>query len=515
MTRVGDAAVAFGAAGQGGRVADRRPVALPTRRTLLRLAGGLAAAGLAARAARAEDAEPLSPVTLALSSYMSEARDRPLPAEVQERAKHHILDTFAAIVSGSTLPPGRAALGFARSYGGAPVATIATTALRCGAIEAALVNGTLAHSDETDDSLARIDPDDNGRWRSVGWHPGCGVVPAAFAAAEQFATSGARFIRAVALGYDVGGRMLDLLRPEPAFRNRSTHQMCGTFGAGAAAAGAAGLDPRQMRYLLEYCAQQAAGMRDWYRDQDHIMKGFVFGGAPARNGVTAALLVKGGWTAVEDFLAGDGNFLLANGIAGKGEILAEELGKRFEITRTSIKKWTAGFPAQPFLEALETLLKRRPVDPKRVREIVLRLKPGSVVDDRGMPSISVQHLVALMLVDGTVTFASAHDDARMKDPRVNALAARVRLDPAHPVTITLTLDDGTQLSEQIGFMPGTPANPMTREQVVAKSHALIAPVLGEARSRALVAALLDLENRRDMRTLRPLLQRGSAAPAPG
>src|SRR5262249_31361213 len=161
-----------------------------------------------------------------------------------------------------------------------------------------LINGTLAHSDETDDSLARIDPDDNGRWRSVGWHPGCAVVPAAFAASEQFGTGGAHFIRAVALGYDVGGRMLDLLRPDPSFRHRSTHQMCGTFGAGAAAAGAIGFDPRQMRHVLEYCAQQAAGMRDWYRDQDHIMKGFVFGGAPARNGVTAALLVQDGWTAV-------------------------------------------------------------------------------------------------------------------------------------------------------------------------------------------------------------------------
>jgi 2-methylcitrate dehydratase PrpD len=270
-----------------------------------------------------------------------------------------------------------------------------------------------------------------------------------------------------------------------------------------------------MRYVLEYCAQQAAGMRDWYRDKDHIMKGFVFGGAPARNGVTAALLVQNGWTAVDDFLSGDGNFRLATGIAGKGEILAEELGTRFEITRTSIKKWTAGFPAQPFLEALETLLKRRKIDPARVRGIAIRLRPGSVVDDRGMSSISVQHLVSLMLVDGTVTFESAHDEARAADPRVARLKALVRLDPAHPKTITLTLDDGSQVSEQIGFLLGTPGNPMNRDQVVAKCHPLIAPVLGEARSRALIAALLDLENRKDMRTLRPLLQRGAASPAPG
>jgi hypothetical protein len=84
----------------------------------------------------------------------------------------------------------------------------------------------------------------------------------------------------------------------------------------------------------------------------------------------------------------------------------------------------------------------------------------------------------------------------------------VRLDPAHPKTITVALDDGSARDEQIGFLLGTPANPMSRDQIVAKCHPLMAPVLGEARSRALIAALLDLDNRRDMRTLRPLLRPG-------
>ncbi len=478
-----------------------------TRRTVMKLAGGVAATALTVRhAVAAGDDEPISPVTLALSKYMSEARERALPADVLERAKHHIIDTFAAIISGSTLPPGKAAIGFASRYGGATTATIPASKLLCGPMEAALVNGTMAHADETDDSLARIDPDDKGRWRSVGWHPGCGVVPAALACAEQFGTSGAHFIRAVALGYDVGGRMLDLLRPGPNSRVRSTHMMCGTFGAGAAAAGAIGLGERQMRWVLEYCAHQASGMRDWYRDQDHIMKGFVFGGGPARNGVTAALLVKDGWTAVDDFLSGDGNFLLGAGVAVKPETLIEELGTRYEITRTSIKKWTAGFPAQPFLEALETLLKRKKIDHKKVRGITIRLRPGSVVDGRDMPSISVQHLIGVMLVDGTVTFESAHDESRMNDTRISRLSEMVKLDPEHKTTITIKLENGTDVSEQIGFLLGTPGNPMNRAQVVAKCHPLIAPTLGKARADDLIAALLDLENRPDMRTLRPLLQ---------
>ena len=59
----------------------------------------------------------------ALSTYMSEAAAKALPDEVAEKAKQHILDTFAAMISGSELPPGRAALGFAKEYGGKEVAT--------------------------------------------------------------------------------------------------------------------------------------------------------------------------------------------------------------------------------------------------------------------------------------------------------------------------------------------------------------------------------------------------------
>ena len=80
----------------------------------------------------------------------------------------------------------------------------------------------------------------------------------------------------------------------------ATHGIAGTFCASAAAAGVAGLDARQMRWVMDYATQQSSGIVAWRRDTDHIEKAFVFGGMTARNGVTAALLVKSGWTGVED-----------------------------------------------------------------------------------------------------------------------------------------------------------------------------------------------------------------------
>src|SRR6202000_1571729 len=111
--------------------------------------------------------------------------------------------------------------------------TIVATKLLCSPIEAAMVNGTLAHSDETDDSHA---PSHS--------HPGCAVVPAALAAGEQFGIDGARFLRAVTLGSDVGPRITITLAglPYQMESHRSAHSIAEDFGAAAAAGCAAGLD---------------------------------------------------------------------------------------------------------------------------------------------------------------------------------------------------------------------------------------------------------------------------------
>src|SRR2546425_9268344 len=333
----------------------RRGAAI-TRRDLLQGAGyAIVAAAfpsmpLIAGQSTSSDAtqQPVSSVMNKLSAYMAEASGHALPDGVVESAKQHILDTFAAMISGSELPPGRAAIQFVRAYGGKEVATVVASNIVCGPMEAALANGVLAHSDETDDS--------HGPSQS---HPGSAVVPAALAVAEKFGCDGAGFVRAVALGYDIGPRVTMALgggkfRTES---HRSTHSIAGTFGASAAAGCVARLNAQQMRWLLDYAAQQASGFAAWERDTDHIEKGFVFAGMPARNGVTAALVVRSGWNGVDDVFSGEDNFFQAMA-TGNPAALVERLGERFEVTRTDIKKWTVGSPIQAPLDALANLLGR-------------------------------------------------------------------------------------------------------------------------------------------------------------
>jgi len=454
-----------------------------------------------------KEGQPVGPVMAALSGYMAAAHERPLPDAVIEKTKHHILDTFAAMISGADLLPGQAAIKFARSYGGEKIATVVASDIVCGPIEAALANGVLAHADETDDSHAP----------SLS-HPGCAVVPAALAAGERFGIDGAQFLRAVALGYDIGPRFTMCLGV-PALsrvRHRSSHSIAGVFGAAAAAGCAAGLDPRQMRWLIDYTAQQSSGIAAWQRDSDHIEKAFVFGGMPARSGVTAALLVHAGWTGIDDILSGPDNFLIANAPDADPIKLAELLGERYEIIRTNIKKWSVGSPIQAPLDALEILLNRRPFTADQVRKVIVRVgtRESSVVNNREIPDICLQHMVAVMLLDRTVSFHAAHDVARMQDPNAQRQRAKVELigDDVldrrnREAIVKVVLADNSELDVHVRDVRGTAGNPMPREEVVAKCRDLIAPVLGAATGAELIERVLTIESVKNVRDLRPLLRK--------
>ena len=443
-----------------------------------------------------------------LSSYMSEAANRALPEEVIEKTKHHILDTLAAMISGSQLLPGQRSLQFAESYGGKPVATVVASRISCGTIEAALANGVLAHSDETDDSHS---PSQS--------HPGCAVVPAALAAGEQFGISGTHFIRAVALGYDIGPRVTMTLGGQEfeAASHWSTHSISPLFGAAAAASCAARLNPQQMRWMLGYTAQQSSGLGAWNRDTEHVQKAFLFGGMTARSGVTSALLVHSGWSGVDDIFSGKDNFFAAYDPHADPSGLIEKLGERYEVTRTNIKKWPVGSPIQAALDALELMRQEHPFSADQVQQLSVRLATdeAAIVNNREIPDICVQHILAVALLDKTVGFVSAHDRARMNDPAVLRERAKIklipdddleRLMPLRVAILDVTLMDGTKLSRRVDNVRGTPENPMTREEVLAKARDLVTPVLGAQKCADLLGKIIGLDNVKDIRELRPLLQ---------
>jgi 2-methylcitrate dehydratase PrpD len=452
-----------------------------------------------------ENSPAVSPVTTALADYVAKALDRELPAAVVARTKLHVLDTLAAMVSGSRLKPGEFAARYVDSLGGKPQAMVIGTGIVTSAVHAALANAMAAHADETDDTNP-IGP----------FHAGCGAVSAALAAAELAGRTGDDMLRAVALGYDIGARLIISLGAGGT-RRHSSSCLTTTFVAAAAAAAMLRLDPRQVRHAFSYAGQQASGIGYWERDREHMEKAFDFGGMGARNGVMAATMVAFGFTAVEDPFSGSQSVFTALADNPAPGQLVAELGTRFEVFNTTIKKWCVGSPLQSVLDSVAVLLDDPAVRAGNIKSIAVDIPTDSlrIVDNSTIPDLCLQHLVALMIADRGATFASVHDVARMRDPGVLAIRRLVQVVPseelqaavpARQAIVRIETADGRSLSHRTYVVRGTARNPMDAKEVEAKALDLTAPILGTARANELIAKVNNLDRFGPVSGLRRLLQ---------
>ena len=441
----------------------------------------------------------VSTPTRQLSEYVASALKKPLPPEVAARAKLHLIDTFAAMISGSRLVPGAQAQRYVSKITAKKEAGVMGTRILTSANYAALANGMCGHADETDDTHPPT--------RS---HPGTCMVPAALAISEREQLSGKLMLRAMVLGYDVCARTLLALAPVPV-----SSTFGHLFGAAATAAALLKLDARQVRHVFTYAGQQSSGLYTRLRDPLHVEKAYAVGGMPAHNGVQAALMVQSGFSGVDDVFAGENNFLATYSPQGNADELARGLGRDYEIMRCGIKCWSAGGPVQGPLHVLQDLIDQHHLRAADVVKLVARMpdKELKMVNDRDSPDISVQHLLALMLVDGTVTFASTHDHGRVKDAKVKAMRRRIQTvgDPALTDSLRrwrcameITLKDGRVLKHQTLAARGTAENPVTLQDAEKKSMDLLAPVLGRKRAQTLISKLANIDGVANVRALRKL-----------
>src|SRR5262245_25372421 len=419
-----------------------------------------------------------------LMEYMLAARQAKLPPEVVQKGKSHNLGFAAAIVSSWRLKPGQLGLQHARAQGGKEECSVLGTNFKTTPITAAFANGMSGHANETDDSNSQL-------------HPGCAIVPAAWALAESQARNGDALLRAVILGYDIGFRF------HQAFEPRST-SFGANFGAAAAAGALAELDALKLCYLISYAAQQASGSRAWVADDEHIEKAFDYAGMPARNGVTAALLVKMGYSGNRDVLEGDKGIVETYAHCEPTKILAEP-GQRFAITSCLVKKYPVGSPMMETVDATLGLLAKHPIQARDVEKIVVRIPESGArtVNNRHMPDVNVQYMVSAILLDGQLTFETAHDYDRFRDPLVLGLKEKVQLIGDQQMErsgkrfqglVEVSLKDGRTLREHVIDCRGRPQNPMSPEEVEKKAAWLMEPVLGKGNVNQIIESIRRIES---------------------
>jgi 2-methylcitrate dehydratase PrpD len=186
------------------------------------------------------------------------------------------------------------------------------------------------------------------------------------------------------------------------------------------------------------------------------------------------------------------------------------------VTESAIKTFSVGYPIQAPVDALLTLRRTHGLTADNVARIVARLPEDGalIVNNRAMPDVNLQYVLAVALLEGTVSFADSHSQERMKDRQVVAVKERVELiadkallDPAAPRSgrVDVTLRDGRTVSHFTRFPPGTKENPLSTDAVNEKARSLIEPVLGAAKTTAIIRAVSALEEVPNVRDLRPLL----------
>jgi len=428
------------------------------------------------------------------ASWAVQSRAQPLAPEVLHHAKRAVIDLHAAMISGAVTAPAtllEKALAEELDRGEARLALGRKATMRA----AALINGAAAHTTEVDDI-----------YRDGIYHPGAPTIPAALALAHAQGASGAQFLRAVVVGYEISTR-IGAAMGRAHYRYWHNTGTIGCFGACAAAAELLGLDAARFAHALATVTTFSAGLQQAFR-MDSMSKP-LHAGRAAEAGLTAALAAREGVTGSLDVIEGDAGYGVAMSDGPDWDKALATLGREFHITRMTVKNHTCcghTFAAIDGALALKAKMGLAAKDIQRVRvgtykaalDVAGYEEPRTAAEGR----FSLKYVVATALTHGSVRFA-AFEPGRLEDPATRDLMRRVdvavdaQLDAAFPAQraarVAIESRDGRREEFLQPTRIGDPDAPLSDAQLDAKYLELAAPVIGEAKARALLGRLWRLE----------------------
>lgn len=449
--------------------------------------------------------------TAPLGEYIANSQSAPIPEEIRELGRRHILDSLAAAVACRDLEPAALARKFVAAQGGSGNAPVLATNERRPLLDAIFASGMTVHAAEINDFCP-----------SAFTQPSASIIPVTLCLGDVRNISGEALLRAMITGYEITCRMPKALGIAN-LRNGvlANHGVGPLFGSAAAAASLLRLPKEKMPHMFSYCVQQASGSWQWLRDIEHVEKAFVFGGMPARRGAECALMVEGGFTGIGDPFQGDPGWLNSSLFTGANsdfnpEYMIEKLGERFELPLVGYKRYPVGGPTQPVIELMLGFTKDLPRE--RVRQVRIEM-PGrtGAFASAEMPALNLPYLCSIILADGKLDFVAAQSRQRfLNDAKIRAFMSNVAVihDPkqeamprVESARVILTLDDGSKHERFLDHVKGFPAHPFDRKDVEEKALELVTPHLGVRRSRELVDTVWRIEKLTSVRQLVKLIAR--------
>lgn len=427
-----------------------------------------------------------------LAAFAASTSFDALPEPVVAESKRCLLDFLGVAIGASGEPAVQHVLGVARELGGEPQATILADGSRSSVLNAALVNGIASHVFDFDDTHAPTILHGTGP-----------IGAAAIAVGEWRARSGSDLIAAHALGFEFAARMALALFPDHYDVGWHMTGTAGTFGSAVAASRLMDLEGGSWRNLIGIAATQAAG----HREQFGTMTKSLHAGKAASNGLLAALLAARGFTASESSVGGRrGMVSVMNGRPSQeaADELDGQLGDRWELARNGFKPYACGVVAHPGIDAVRQLVDRDGIDPREVETIELRVH-ARVIELTSKPTprtglegkFSIAFASAVAMLDGAARERQFTDE---NVGRADVVELRDRISPVADATLTpaaataiARLRDGREVRSEVQAATGTPANPMTDDELHIKFHDLVDGMIGQDAAGRLAEAIDRLE----------------------
>ncbi|WP_326948466.1 MmgE/PrpD family protein [Amycolatopsis sp. NBC_01307] len=458
-----------------------------------------------------------------LASFATSVRAKGLPPELRDDAARRVLDVLGNSLAATSERPAAAVGALVREWGGTGRATAIGTGDRLPEPSAALLNGTLAHSLDFDDT----------HLPSV-LHPSATVVPAALAVAESRGATGAQLLDAIGVGVEITVRLgmagYDEELGNSVFFERGLHAtaICGALGAAAAAAMLSDVDSEGITDAIGIAASMGSGLLEANRTGGTVKR--IHCGWAAHAAVAAAGLARHGITGPPTVL--EGRFGLLQAFCGDQsdvDAIVDGLGERWELPGIFFKPYPCNHFTHAGIDAARRL-RSLGVDPAEIVALELGA-PTSVLRTIAEPradkirpksgyhaAFSGPYTIAAGLLGGggLGVFHDDFTDEAAADPARLALAAKVECVPdarcdeifphQFPAVLRVRLRDGRELEERVDANRGGPQNPLSAEELATKFRLNAARVLPEEVSTRVTELTYGLAELADLGELTALLR---------
>jgi len=437
-----------------------------------------------------------------LVSFVQQASYRGFPREVIHQAKRCFLDLIGVALGGARQPLVRILIKTAKETGGKPQATVLGNGLKTSVLNAALVNGAMAHALDFDDThIGSI------------IHPSAPVIPAVLALGERLKTTGKSCLEAFIAGYEVETRIGLGLGSRHYNRGWHTTSTCGRFGAAAASGKLLHLSSLQMSRAMGLAATQASGLRLAFGT---MTKPF-HPGKSAFDGLLAALLAKNDFTCPDNMLEGAKGFAEALGDDDTDlNRMAKGLGEKYEILNNTFKPYAACLLTHPTIDGVFELKHRFQLDPAEVDEISCEVarfcldSAGQKEPETGLAGkFSIYYCAALPLMQESAG-EEQFTDKKVQNPRMIALRKKVkaRINPALNDTearVTIRTKDGKKYSAFIDKPKGDPRNPPSDSDLENKFRSLAVNALPQRKVDTAIEMIWSLDKLKKLGGLMKML----------